>query len=352
MPTPTPPGIPSPLPTDRPVRWGILATGKITDSFVADLLLVPDAEFTAVGSRSMESAQRFADSHRRHDGTIARTHGTYADLLADAEVDVVYVATPHGRHVEDVLACFEAGKNVLCEKAITLNARDGAMLVAAARRRQLFFAEAMWMRCNPNIVAMRRMVAGGVLGNVLQVRADLGFVGGADIARLWDPALGAGSLLDIGIYPLTFAYLMLGRPVDVTASATLSTTAHPAAGIDLNGGALLTYADGAMAHVSWTQVAHSDNRASISGDQGRIEVPARMHEPVSFERFWNSGSETVSEPVTGLGYAHEIGEVGECLRAGRTESDLLPPDETVAILALMDEIRAQVGVEYAADAGA
>lgn len=320
-----------------PIRWGILATGDIAHSFARDLALLDDATLHAVGSRSLSSARAFADEYS--DATTQpRPYGSYEDLLRDPDVDVVYVATPHGRHTEDVLACFEAGKPVLCEKALTLDAPSAQHLVDEARRRGLFFAEAMWMRLNPNVVRMREMVSEGACGEVRQVRADLGFSAPADKARLWDPALGASALLDVGIYPLTFAYLVLGRPDEISASAALSDT-----GVDLNGGATLRYASGAVAAISWTQVAWSDGRASIAGDGGRIEVAGPMNNPRAFTyaRYWES--DEISVPVLGEGYAHEILEVGRCLRDGRTESSLLPLDETVEIMALMDEIRAQVG---------
>ncbi|WP_167001541.1 Gfo/Idh/MocA family oxidoreductase [Mumia sp. ZJ430] len=334
----TSPVEPGPSPVE-PVetRWGILATGDIAHSFARDLALLDDAVLHAVGSRSLSSARAFADEYTTGD-TRPRAYGSYESLLADPDVDVVYVATPHGRHIEDVLACFDAGKPVLCEKALTLEAASAQHLVDEARRRGLFFAEAMWMRLNPNIVRMREMVAEGACGEVRQVRADLGFVAPTDKARLWDPTLGASALLDVGIYPLTFAYLFLGKPAHVSAAATLSD-----AGVDLNGGATLRYDDGAVASLSWTQVAWSDGRASIAGDGGRIEVAGRMNNPRGFTyaRYWESDEITV--PVLGEGYAHEIVEVGRCLREGLTESALLPLDETVEILAIMDEIRAQVG---------
>ena len=323
-----------------PVRWGILATGKIADSFADDLALVPDATLAAVGSRSEAGARAFAD---RHD--VPRAYGSYAELAADPDVDVIYVATPHGRHVEDVMLCFEHGKAVLCEKALTLNARQSGDLVAEARKRGLFFAEAMWMRCNPRIRRIQQLVADGACGEVRQVRSDLGFaLPEQAAARLTDPALGASALLDVGIYPLTFAYLVLGEPDDVVASGVLSDL-----GTDLNGGATLRYANGAVASISWTQVAWSDATASIAGAEGRIEIPSRMHMPpsVSHVRGWET--HTYADPVIGRGYTHEIVEAGECLRAGRTESDLLPLDETVAIMALMDRMREQLGVRYAVD---
>ncbi|MDX6276945.1 MAG: hypothetical protein QOJ72_1073, partial [Nocardioidaceae bacterium] len=192
-----------------PVRWGILATGGIAESFATGLALVDGNELAAVGSRRPEAAADFAT---RFGTDATRAHGSYEDLAADPDVDVIYVATPHSRHLEDVLLCFEAGKAVLCEKALTMNLADTQTLVDEARRRGLFFAEAMWMRVNPNIRRARQLVADGACGTVGQVRAELGFAAGADVARLWDPALGASALLDVGIYPLTFAHLFLGEP--------------------------------------------------------------------------------------------------------------------------------------------
>lgn len=315
-----------------PVRWGILATGKIATKFADDLALVPGAELVAVGSRTIESATAFADRYGAR-----QAYGSYAGLAADPDVDVIYVATPHSRHLEDVMTCFEAGKAVLCEKALTLNAGDTAHLIVEARRRGLFFAEAMWMRCNPNVRRIQAMAAAGALGTIGQLRAELGFVADHDSARLWDPALGASALLDVGIYPLTFANLILGAPIEIRASAVRTDR-----GVDVNAGATLRYAGGAIASIAWTQVAWSDNRAAISGDGGRIEIPSRFHEARAFSYARNWELDEFAEPITGRGYAHEILEVNECLRAGRTESALLPLDDTLSIMEQMDEIRRQI----------
>jgi predicted dehydrogenase len=323
-----------------PVRWGILATGKIAHSFAGDLALVPDNVLVAVGSRSPESAQAFAEQYSSPSAPI-RAHPSYGDLADDPEVDVVYVATPHGRHDVDVLRCFQAGKAVLCEKALTLDTSSTERLVAEARDRSLFFAEAMWMRTNPNIRRVVQLARGGACGAIAQVRAELGFVAPTDVDRLWDPALGASALLDVGIYPLTFAHLVLGEPDDVAAAGTLSDL-----GIDLGGGATLTYPGGAVASLAWTQMAWSDNRAAVSGDEGRLEIPSRFHEATEFTYAHGEAFETHAEPVTGRGYAHEIEEVAACLRAGRTESDLLPLNGTVAVMGVLDEIRRQLGVRY------
>jgi predicted dehydrogenase len=323
-----------------PIRWGILATGRIAHSFAADLALVPDHVLVAVGSRSEESSRAFADQYSSTSEPI-RAHPSYADLAADPDVDVVYVATPHGRHEQDVLLALDAGKAVLCEKALTLETSSTERLVAEARRRGLFFAEAMWMRTNPNIRRVVQLARDGACGTIAQVRAELGFVAPPEVARLWDPALGASALLDVGIYPLTFAHLVLGEPDDIAAAGTLSDR-----GIDLGGGATLTYPGGAVASLAWTQMAQSDNRAAVSGDRGRLEIPARFHEATGFTLAVGETHESHAEPIVGTGLAHEIEEVGRCLRAGRTESDLLPLDGTVAVMRVLDEIRGLLGVRY------
>ena len=317
-----------------PVRWGILATGSIAANFCRDLALVDDNEIAAVGSRRPEAARAFADQVG-----ATRAHGSYEELVADPDVDVVYVATPHSRHLEDVLLCFEAGKHVLCEKALTMNETDSVHLVEEARRRGLFFAEAMWMRTQPNVRAMRQIAQDGDLGEVVQLRAELGMVAKPERERLWDPSLGASALLDVGIYPLTFAHLILGEPVDIAATGVLSDR-----GVDVNGGATLTYDSGAVASIAWTQLAQGDNRAVIAGPAGRIEVPGRFHEPSGFSVVTPDSSTSTSLPVTGRGYSHEIEEVAACLRRGLTESPLLPLDETLSIQRQMDEILSQLGV--------
>ncbi len=207
-----------PLPQDRPVRWGVIATGKIAHKFVADLAQLEECEVAAVGSRRQESADAFAQTHG-----IAAAYGDYRSVVEDPDVDVVYIASPHSMHREHVELAFGAGKAVLCEKSLTLNAGDAEVLVAMARDKGLFLMEAMWMRCDPLIRRLQQLVASGALGEVRQVRADLGFVvDKPPTDRLLDPALGAGALLDMGIYPLTFAQLFLGEPTAVAATAGLS----------------------------------------------------------------------------------------------------------------------------------
>lgn len=317
----------------KTIRWGILATGRIAEHFAKDLALVDGSELAAVGSRRIDAATEFAE---RFGG---RAHGSYEALAADPDVDVIYVATPHSRHLEDVMTCLNAGKHVLCEKSLAMNATDAETMITEARSRGLFFAEAMWTRTNPNTRKLLAMIKDGAIGAPLQVRAELGFKAEAEKTRMWDPTLGASALLDVGIYPVTFAYLVLGEPASIAANGVLSDE-----GFDINGGATLTYASGAVANLAWNQVSHSDNRASIAGDVGLIEVRPAFHETSGFTYKKGEVLETFEEPVIGRGYAHEIIEVADCVRAGHTESALLSQDGSLAIMRHLDEILRQLGV--------
>src|SRR5919206_447024 len=193
---------------ERKVRWGILATGGIAAAFAADLVDLPDAEIAAVASRRRESAQAFAERFG-----AARAYGDWESLAADPDIDVVYVATPHAAHRAAAGLCLTAGRNVLCEKAFTLNVREAQELVALARERGSFLMEAMWMYCNPLVRRLKRMVDDGAIGEVRHVQADFGLAGPFPPShRLRDPLQGGGSLLDLGVYPVSFAQLLLGEP--------------------------------------------------------------------------------------------------------------------------------------------
>jgi len=336
-----PPGprVAEPLPADRPTRWGILATGAIARGFAEDLALLPEAAIAAVGSRRLASAAEFASQYD------ATPYGSYEELVADPDVDVVYVATPHALHKEHTLLAFEAGKPVLCEKALTLNAPDAQELVDAARANGLFLMEAMWMRCNPLIRRLAQLASDGALGQVRQVRADLGFlVERPDTHRLLAPELGGGVLLDMGIYPLNFADLFLGEPDQVSAAATLAES-----GIDLDLSLSLGYPGGAVSSLSATMTAWSPRTASIATDRGRVDLAAPFHEPRQATWTSEGSSETITEEVIGTGLANEALEVIRCLRNGEVESPLAPLDRSVSLMRLMDRIREQIGVSYDAD---
>jgi predicted dehydrogenase len=327
--------------TEEKVRWGVLATGGMAARFTADLVDLPDAEVVAVASRSEASAKAFAERFG-----IARAYGGWDALAHDEDVDVVYVATPHSAHRAAAGLCLEAGRNVLCEKPFTLNAREAAELVALARERGSFLMEAMWMSCNPLVRRLKALVDDGAIGEVRTIQADFGLNGAFPPAhRLRDPAQGGGALLDLGVYPVSFAQLLLGEPDRVTASAVLSEE-----GVDLQTGALLSWDGGALAALHCSIVGATANSASVTGSAGRIDVPYGFFFPTHFvlHRDGRDPEEFTADPADGPrdSLRHEALEVMRALRAGETESPLLPLDGTLAVMRTLDAVRDRVGVRY------
>ncbi|MEU6259837.1 Gfo/Idh/MocA family oxidoreductase [Streptomyces sp. NPDC047043] len=326
------------------VRWGILATGGIAAAFTADLVDLPDAEVVAVASRSEASAKAFAERFG-----IERAYGEWGALAEDADVDVVYVATPHSAHRAAAGLCLEAGRNVLCEKAFTLNAREAAELIALARGRGSFLMEAMWMYCNPLVRRLKELVDGGAIGEVRHVQADFGLAGPFPPAhRLRDPAQGGGALLDLGVYPVSFAHLLLGEPSDIVARAALSDE-----GVDLQTGALLSWESGALASVHCSIVGGTATAASVTGSQGRIDIPYGFFFPDRFvlHRDGRDPQEFAADPADGPrnSLRHEAREVMRALRAGESESPLVPLEGTLAVMRTLDAIRERIGVRYPAE---
>ncbi|MFG2792096.1 Gfo/Idh/MocA family protein [Streptomyces sp. NPDC048419] len=331
--------------TAERVRWGILATGGIAAAFTADLIDLPDAEVVAVASRTKTSAKAFAERFG-----IARAYGDWAGLAEDTDIDVVYVATPHSAHREAAGLCLEAGRNVLCEKAFTLNAPEAQELVALARGRGSFLMEAMWMYCNPLVRRLKELVDDGAIGEVRSVQADFGLAGPfPPTHRLRDPGQGGGSLLDLGVYPVSFAQLLLGEPTDVTARAVLSEE-----GVDLQTGALLGYEGGAIASVHCSIVGGTATSASVTGSLGRIDIPYGFFFPDRFvlHRDGREPEEFAAAPGDGPrnSLKHEAREVMRALRAGETESPLVPLDGTLAVMRTLDAIRDRIGVRYPGEA--
>ncbi|MET7847220.1 Gfo/Idh/MocA family protein [Streptomyces avermitilis] len=323
------------------VRWGILATGGIAAAFAADLVDLPDAEVVAVASRSVESAKTFAERFG-----IPRAYGEWGALAEDEDVDVVYVATPHSAHRAAAGLCLEAGRGVLCEKAFTLNAREAEELVALARRHDGFLMEAMWMYCNPLVRRLKALVDDGAIGEVRTVQADFGLAGPFPPShRLRDPAQGGGALLDLGVYPVSFAQLLLGEPSDVAARAVLSEE-----GVDLQTGALLSWESGALASVHCSISGGTPVSASVTGAEGRIDIPHGFFFPDRFvlHRDGRDPEEFTADPAAGPrnSLKHEAAEVMRALRADETESPLVPLDGTLAVMRTLDAIRERIGVRY------
>ncbi|NUR59745.1 MAG: Gfo/Idh/MocA family oxidoreductase [Catenulispora sp.] len=323
-----------------PVRWGVLATGAIAATFTEDLLTLDDAEVAAVGSRSPEAARAFADRYG-----IPRAHGSWAELAADPDIDIVYVATPHSAHHAAAALCLDAGKAVLCEKPLTLDAVQALDLVHRAEAAGVFFMEAMWTRTVPAILKMVETVHSGVIGEPRLVTADfsVAFKAGPE-HRVRDPALGGGALLDLGVYPLTLSRLVFGEPRTVHAAATLTPE-----GVDDTTAVTLVHPGGGIATLTCSISADGPWSATIAGTEGRIEFGRHFSWPSGFSVFRNDDLvQRVEAPFLARGMVHEAIEAQRCLREGLQESPLAPWAETLGVMRTMDEVRAQIGVAYPA----
>ena len=323
--------------------WGILATGKIARSFATDLREVPGARVVAVGSRRPEAAAEFAATHG---GDGCRAHASYEDLVADEEVDVVYVASPHALHLEHARLALAAGKHVLCEKPLALNLGEAEQMVAAAQEHDRFLMEGMWTACHPVVRAVVDGVRSGRFGTPRQVHADLGFVVGVRDAddRLVDVTLGAGALLDMGIYPLTLADLVLGPAEELTGTAVLDQQ-----GVDWDVAISGRYAGGAVAALTASMTSRSPRTASIATDEGRIDLPADFHHP-PYAVWTPAGGEPEridgDSPVLGTGLGNEAAEVQRCLADELRESPWVPHEQSLRLLGQMDRLRSQLGIRY------
>lgn len=314
----------------EPLRWGIIGTGRIAHTFARDLRHTSEGIAVAVGSRSEEGANAFGDEYG-----IENRHGSYDSLVADDDVDVVYVATPHPMHHANAILALENGKPVLVEKAFTMNAAQARDIVRTARDRGLFAMEAMWTRFLPHVVAIRDLIARGKLGEIVSVQADHGQWFERDPrSRLFAPELGGGALLDLGVYPVSFASMLLGTPDRLTALVDQAFS-----GVDGQASMLFGYSGGAQAIVTCTSSARTSTRACISGTKARIEVDTDFYAPTSFTLIERGGASRRYEfSSEGRGLYHQTEEVARCIRAGLTESPVMPLDETVAIMETMDEV--------------
>ena len=327
--------------SDGQLRWGILGTGFIAGLQTRDLI---ENGFTvqAVGSRTQDSSLAFAEEYG-----VATAHDSYEALAADPEVDVIYIATPHPFHHANALLALNAGKHVLVEKSFTINAREAQEIVDLAEAKGLVALEAMWTRFLPHMVRLREIIQEGTIGEVRKVVASHNQNLPKDPAhRLNDPALGGGALLDLGIYPISFAFDILGAPDSIRASASMTAT-----GVDRQTAAIFEYAGGQQAIVDCELDAASANRAMVIGTEGWVDIESTWYNPVPLTVFDTHGNvlETFSQPVTGRGMQFQASELERLVRAGVTAGSVLPPSESVAIMAAMDEIRRQIGLAYDAD---
>ncbi|HEX3839254.1 MAG TPA: Gfo/Idh/MocA family oxidoreductase [Acidimicrobiales bacterium] len=316
----------------EPLRWGVIGTGSIASTFATDLALTDSGQVVAVGSRTQQSADDFGNRFG-----ILNRHSSYEALVGDPEVEVVYVGTPHPMHLPDALLALEHGKPVLVEKAFTMNGAEARTLVDAARDRGLFLMEAMWTRFLPHMVEIRRLLDAGALGEIVTVIADFGRWFPPDPAsRLFAPELGGSALLDLGVYPVSLASMVLGRPDRIASMIAPSFT-----GVDGQTSMLFGYRNGAQAVLTCTSAATTATQATIIGTDGRIDIDEGFYTPVGFTLVPRDATATRFDyPHHGRGLRHQADEVARCLRAGLPESPVMPLAESVSIMETLDTVLA------------
>jgi predicted dehydrogenase len=329
--------------SELPIRWGILGTGHISKQFVRGLAALPNTQVVAVGSRTQASADAFGAEF-----DVPHRHASYEALASDGDIDAVYIGTPHPLHAANMLLCLDAGKAVLCEKPFTVSGREAKQVISLAREKRLFLMEAMWTRFLPAMAQVRALLAQGAIGEARMLYADFGFRTDFNPQhRLFSPAMAGGALLDVGIYPVSLAAMIFGIPERIVSAASLGQT-----GVDEQNAAIFSYSGGRIAVVSSATRTSTPQEATIMGTNGRI----RLHAP------WWRGTrmtlardgqpdEIIEAPIEGNGYNYEAAEVARCIRAGYTESDVMPLDETLAQMRTLDELRRQWGLAYPNEPG-
>ncbi len=323
---------------DKGFRWGIIGTGGIAKAFAIDLQRLPDHKVAAVGSRSSHKGQAFASEF-----TDCHAYGSYQELVADPNIDGIYVATPHPTHVSSTLLALRAGKPVLCEKPFAVNSREAKLMIDTAREMNLTLMEAMWTRFLPHIKMVRQILNSGTIGEIISVEADHGQrLAALQIPRLMLPEFAGGALLDLGIYPVSFAHMVLGVPDKITASAAFTTE-----GVDSQTSVIFDYDSGAQAILTANMIAKSPCRAVISGTLGRIEIDRTFYNPAAMHVVLNDESVTkYPNDYQGHGLREQAVEFAHLVRHGEKESSLLTLDETLQIMGSMDKIRELIKLTF------
>lgn len=319
-------------------KWGVLGTGGIAAAFVKDLLHAQGHEVVAVGSRTLSKAQEFAKNI-----PTATAYGSYKDLVNDPNVDAIYVATPHPSHEEHTMLALSAGKPVLCEKPFAISAKQAQAMMNCARENNVALLEAMWTRYLPHIAVVREVLASGVLGKIETVEADHGQrLADQNIARIVEPQLAGGALLDLGIYPVSFAHLVLGAPSAITARAVMTDR-----GVDAQTSAIFDYASGAQAIINTTMIALTPCRAVISGLLGRLEIDGVFYAPTAMRVVLFNGTVTeYPNNYVGHGLREQAIEMARVVGSGALESPLMPWSETLSVMQTLDQIRDQIALVY------
>jgi len=322
----------------RKIKWGIIGPGRIAHKFADDLMLVEGAELVVVASRDLEKAKAFAEKYQS-----SKYYSGYEELVRDKEVEVVYIATPHAFHLEHTLLCLDAGKAVLCEKPLGMNAEEVRVMMHRARERNLFLMEALWTRFIPATEKLIQLVENKIIGRFISLQADFGYQAPFDPeSRLFKKSLGGGALLDIGIYPVYLSLLLLGLPQKIEAKAGFAES-----GVDNQCSMDFDYENSLISHLDCSLVADTPVEAILRGANGSILVHRRFHHPqkITLKRDGES-PEIFNIPYLGHGYTHEIMEVMRCLRDGHTQSSKMPLSMSLALSKTLDEVRKKIGLTY------
>ena len=329
------------------IRWGILGSGRIARKFASDLKYVTNSELIAIGSRSMDSAEDFSKEF-----PVKYKHTSYEELVKNSEVDVIYIATPHNLHYENTLLCLNNNKAVLCEKPFAMNSSQAKEMVRIAKEKKVFLMEALWTKFMPHYNKTIEMVRNGDIGDIKSVLVNFGFRPAPPAPqRLFDPALGGGTIMDIGIYNVFIALSFLGKPGSIEATMTPAST-----GVDEQCSVLFKYKNGSLAQLFSSFASDLATEADIAGNKGRIKLTTRFYEPSSTIEFYPGRVDTRKEIAVhkepGFGYQYEARHVAECLQKGLTESPVMTHSDTILLMETLDTIRKIAGIRYATDTGA
>jgi len=319
------------------IRWGIIGCGNIANKFCKDLALVEKADIRAVASRNIERAQQFALDHN---SKIA--YGSYEELFSDADIDIVYIATPHISHATLSIQAMENGKHVLCEKPLSINAKEANEIFEVSQRTQRFFMEALWTRFNPNFIEIKKHIDDGNLGDVKYINADFSFKSDKPLdSRVMKLELGGGSILDIGIYPVFLAYVLLGKPLNILASSIF----HGETGCDIQTSMIFEYEE-AQAVLYCGFASKSELSARISGSKAQVQINDPWHAPQSYTMIENGHKHLIENPIFGIGFTYEINECHRCLEAGKLESSYWSHQNSLDLITILDDVRNKVGLKY------
>ena len=328
---------------DQKVRWGIIGTGRIARAFAEGLHFTNNGKLYGIASRSVDSANRFAQEWE-----IPRAFGSYQELAASDVIDAVYIATPHSSHAENSILCMRNGKAVLCEKPFAVNSLEVEAMIKTSKEMNVLLMEGMWSRFPPLMNKLRDWLSEGKLGNIRTLHADFGFLPKErnPKGRLFNLELAGGSLLDLGIYPISLASMIMGEPSDMQTLANIGST-----GVDEQAGWIFRYSNGALAMLLSSLECQTRQEAFIAGSIGNLRVHKQCWKPqkMTFTETNGEASETIEMPFEGNGFNYEAESFGDLLIQGKKESPIMPLDESLTIMNQMDEIRKEWNLFYPMD---